>query len=129
VYVDLFCHRVVMLRAAVQSTEQVSGREVPFYNLSELGSHGTIRGFSTGRYRAMDAALAGLEYSWPVARKGDVLLFADAGSVFNGFSNIDLDAVEVGWGAGLRIYGRDQEVVRFEFGKSRDEWRLYFALN
>jgi outer membrane protein assembly factor BamA len=128
-YVDLFYRRVLMLRAAAESTERVSGREVPFYHLSELGRHGSIRGFSTGRFRGMDAVAASVEYSWPVARKCDFLLFADAGQVFSGFDNVDLDAVEVGWGGGFRVHGHDRETVRFEFGKSRDEWRLYFSLN
>lgn len=128
-YLNMFYKRVLMLRVATELTTEASGSTVPFYYLSELGRYETIRGFSHGRFRGTDAIMASLEYSWPVGRLTDFLLFADAGEVLDDLKDFESKDVEVGWGGGLRVSSRDSVIARLLFGKSRDEWRLYFAMN
>jgi outer membrane protein assembly factor BamA len=128
-YLDLFYRRVLMLRVATEVTEEVSGAGTPFYHLSELGRYGSIRGFSNGRFRGNDALMATLEYSWPIGRGMDFLLFGDAGEVMGRLDDFKVDRAEVGWGGGLRVFSQKGAVAKLEFGKSREEWRLYFVLN
>lgn len=128
-YINLFYRRVLMLRLAAELTTEASGKAVPFYHLSELGSYETIRGFSQGRFRGTDAVAATIEYSWPVSHFADFFLFADAGEALPDLQDFESKDVEVGWGGGFRVASQQSVIAKLLFGMSKDEWRVYFALN
>ena len=114
----------------------ISGRQIPFYELSELGRRETIRGYRRGRYLDRDRLLCTAEYRFPLRAKQnkqtglDAFLFADAGQVCsNLFNRLDIDAFRVGFGCGLRLYNQDGESIRVEIGRGEEQVRLYLVLN
>ena len=130
-FINLFYDRVLMLRIAGEITESVSGREIPFYHLSELGRNGTIRGFERGRFRDRDMVLGSLEYRYPIWIRGiDALIFIDSGKVtpdiFNDNSGSNFN---VSYGTGLRFWSREGLVSKLEIGWSDDGMRIHFGLN
>ncbi len=103
-YIHLFHNRALMVRVAGEMTEPFADHEIPFYDLSSLGRHETIRGFNHGRFRARDAILGSLEYRIPIWHSTDVVLFVDAGQVAgNIFEDLALDQFELGYGGGLPV--------------------------
>ena len=129
-HIHLFYNRSLALRLAGEITEPFSDREVPFYYLSELGRGETIRGFSRGRFRARDMVLGSLEYRYPIWAKADAILFVDVGQVAEDiFNDLSTDNFEVGYGGGVRIWGKEGLVTSFVIGKSSDGFRVYFGLN
>ena len=135
-YYHLFYQRVLALRAGAGVVRPISNRQIPFYELNELGRRETIRGYSRGRYRDRDMVLCTAEYRFPLRaekskRTGlDALLFLDAGQVHDSmFDRFAIDAFKVALGCGLRLYNRDGETVRFEIGRGKEQTRFYLVLN
>ena len=120
-----------MLRIAGEFTEPVSSRDIPFYNLSELGRNGTIRGFERGRFRDRDMVLGSLEYRYPIWFKGiDALLFIDAGKVSPDIINDNSgNNFNISYGTGIRFWGPEGLVSKLEIGWSDDGMRIHFGLN
>ena len=118
------------MRIATELTEPFSDKQIPFYYLSELGRHETIRGFGRGRFRANDMILASLEYRYPIWRRIDATFFVDTGKVSNNLADeFNTDNLEVTFGAGLRLFNRNGLILKTEFGRSDDGVRYYFSLN
>ncbi len=130
-YVHLFKNRVLAINVGWEMTETVSGKDIPFYYLSQLGEKETIRGFERGRYRDKDAVWGALEYRYPIRSPSlDFLLFADAGQVADDtFEEFSFDNLKPGFGGGLRVWTEQSLVARLELGKSKDGFRFYFILN
>ena len=134
-YLHLFYDRVLVLRIAAQRMDPLEDRSIPFYDLSEIGSRETIRGFSRGRFRDRDMVLASAEYRYPVWRNWDeygidFLLFADAGQVSPDlFEEASWENFQTGLGFGMRLWEQEGLTFKFEVGKSAEEWRIYFVLN
>ena len=126
----LFYNRTLIFRVAGEITEPFSDRDIPFYYLSELGRKETIRGFQRGRFRDLDMLFGSAEYRYPIWQIMDAFLFVDAGQVahdiFNDFSISDL---QVGYGVGIQIWGREGVISSLAVGKSKDGFRVYFGLN
>jgi outer membrane protein assembly factor BamA len=132
----LFYRRVLALRVGGRVVRPISGRQIPFYELSELGRRETIRGYRRGRYLDRDMVLCTAEYRYPLRANQskqtglDALLFVDAGQVCSDFfDRFDIDAFKVGFGCGVRLYNRDGENIRFEVGWGEEQVRLYLVLN
>ncbi len=130
-YVHLIYNRVMLLRFSGEITEELNGRVIPFYYLSELGTQTTIRGFRRGRIRARDRILASIEYRYPVWREtGDFMIFLDSGlvsdDIFTDFKTKDL---KTGYGFGLSIWGEDSIAFQLVAAFSREGFRPYLVLN
>lgn len=129
-HIHLFYNRTIVLRMAAEVTEPLSDRAVPFYHLSELGRHETIRGFKRGRFRDFDMILGSFEYRYPVWFHTDIALFVDAGQVSGDiFNETSIGDFRVGYGFGIRFRGVEDLISIVEISKSRQHVRFYFALN
>lgn len=133
-YVHLFHDRVLALRGAGEMTQGLDDPEIPFYHLAELGSHGTIRGFSRGRFRDNDMLLASAEYRYPIwipwAKIVDAVVFADGGQVMHDvFEDTALADLQTSIGGGFRFYGSEILIARTEIAFSSDGYQVYLTLN
>ena len=134
-YLHLFYDRALAFRIAGEITEPFKDREIPFYHLSELGRRETIRGFARGRFRDRDMALASVEYRYPIWQgrshySANFALFADVGQVSRDLVHeASLDDFQSAFGFGLRVWGEEGLVVKFEVARSDEGWRYYFVLN
>lgn len=133
-YLHLFYNRTLVLRIAGETNRPVGDRQIPFYLLSELGRRETIRGFERGRYRDRDMFLGTAEYRYPILQNKEsgieALIFVDAGQVSPDISrNFSFNDFKVGFGGGFRLYNTEGSIMKFEIGKSADDFRVYFVLN
>ena len=131
-YIHLFHDRTLMFRVAAEMTDPLSDdRDIPFYNMSELGRWSTIRGFRRGRFRDRDLILGSIEYRYPIYHDGiDAMIFVDAGQVSPDiFEEFSTDDFQVGFGGGIRFWNDQSTFMSFEVGKSPEEFRFQFKLN
>jgi outer membrane protein assembly factor BamA len=129
-YLELFYDRAIVLRAAAEFTEPMTGKKVPFYYLSELGRQETIRGFKRGRFRDRDMLLGSIEYRYPIWRRAVYArLFFDFGKVSSDLGGDPLtDNLHTGVGCGIIAWGDDGAVVRMTLARSKDGFRAYLSL-
>lgn len=128
-YLRLFHDRILVIRVKGELTEPFSGKDIPFYYLSELGNRETVRGFRRGRFRDRDMILGSLEYRYPIWHLFDALLFIDAGKVSEDiFAHSLTRGLHYGYGAGIRIWGEKGMIAKIEIAKSRDGFRVSFVL-
>jgi outer membrane protein assembly factor BamA len=129
-YIHLFYQRVLMLRIAAEFTEPLSGKQVPFYHLSELSEDRSFRGLNRGRFRDWDMIMGTAEFRYPLSRSLEAMIFADAGQVSsNIFENFASKNLEVSYGGGLRFISGGGGVTKLEMGKSKDGFLVKFTLN
>ncbi|MCP4583608.1 MAG: BamA/TamA family outer membrane protein [candidate division Zixibacteria bacterium] len=133
-YVHIFYGRTLVFRLAGQLTEPVSGKEIPFYNLSDLGPTETIRGFSRSRFRDNDMVLGSIEYRYPIYDRNnsviDAFLFVDAGQVSHDlFQEFEADNLQFGFGGGFRVWSGEVESLNLILGKSKERFRIDFVVN
>lgn len=129
-YVHLFYNRTLVFRVAAERMRPLSGREIPFIYLSELGRRETIRGFTRGRFRDNDMLLASVEYRYPIWHYFDAVLFCDAGQVSPNITDtFAFDNFEFGFGGGIRVHSSMGLVLKLEIGVSVDRTRFYGVLN
>lgn len=128
-YINLFNKRILVLRIMGELSEPFSGKKIPFYHMSSLGSRETVRGYHRGQFRSKDMILGSLEYRYPIWHLFDTFLFVDAGKVSEDiFKDFSTKGFHVGYGTGIRIWGEKGMVAKFEVAKSPNGIRLYFTL-
>lgn len=129
-FVHLFYKRALVFRIAAERMRPLSGKEIPFFYLSELGRRETIRGFTRGRFRDNDMLLASLEYRYPIWHYFDAVLFGDAGQVSPNLTDrFSFDNFAFSFGGGVRVRTSKGLVLKLEIGVSTDRTRFYGVLN
>ena len=125
-YNRLFFPRAVLaVRALVQ---QVSGSNIPLWELSALGGGSTpsaMRGYALNRFMDKGKFLACTEFRFPIWRRIGGNLFGEGGLVWPSWSSIAFRkaAFDAGWG--LRYYLANF-VARFDMGFSSEGMGIYF---
>lgn len=96
---------------AVEGPEEV----IPFTSLPRLGGANRLRGYRQGRFRDRRAAVATVEYSYPVHQNLQSVVFLDVGTVGSTWADVVEPANwQPGGGVGLLIGSRDSVVFRAE---------------
>jgi outer membrane protein assembly factor BamA len=120
-YVDLYAtDRVLALHAAL---EGVAGREeeIPFTELPRLGGDERLRGYPLDRFRDKIAALATIEYRYPIHQVIAAHLFLDFGRVVPRYASLFDDGLSgwrKGYGAGLLLGSPEGQVLQLDAGFS-----------
>lgn len=133
-HIHLFNDRTLVLRGAGEMTQALEGSNIPFYHLAEIGSYGTVRGFSRGRFRDNDHLIGSAEYRYPVwipwAKIVDAVVFVDGGQVaHNILEEGSINEWKIGYGGGFRFYNATNLVAKTEIAFSEERFRFYFTLN
>lgn len=130
-FIHLFFNRTIALRIAGERTNSFSGKKVPFYYLTEIGSEETVRGFTRDRFRDGDMVLASIEYTYHIYRnKADALVFLDSGQVSSDiFDDFSLKDFHTGYGAGINVWGSKSISVQAMIGVSDERLRYYLSWN
>ena len=104
--------------------------DVPFYDLTYLGSSSTLKGYQSKRFRDNDAVMASLEYRWRWWRMNDMALFMDAGMVINDMFEDSWSDEEfhLGYGFSYRLHVPPNVILTFEYAWS-DEQSAFFPSN
>ena len=83
VFFDLDRHeRILQITGAAYFAESLHGDGVPFVEQVRLGGDAWLHGFSDGRLTGRSAAIAAIQYGWPVAPKLRASLDVAVGNVF-----------------------------------------------
>lgn len=133
-HLHLFHDRVLVLRGAGEMTQAAEGHDIPFYHLAEIGSYGTVRGLTRGRFRDNDYVLGSAEYRYPVwipwAKLVDAVVFVDGGQVAHDvFEDTRFADWQIGYGGGFRFYNATTLIAKTEIAFSQESYRFYFTLN
>jgi hypothetical protein len=103
-HIDLFGgDRVLAIRGAIEGT--LGDRDmIPFVDLPSLGGPSLLRGYPAGRFRDSWAAVASLEYTYPITESLAGFVFTDAGRVAAEIKAIpgELPRASIGFGVQLQ---------------------------
>lgn len=96
-------NRVIRLTLTALFADPVSREEVPFTEQVQLGGTEYMRGYLEGRLIGRSAAVATLEYRWPVWIWLDGTMHAAVGNVFGEhLDGFEWDLLRLSFGLGLR---------------------------
>jgi hypothetical protein len=134
-FVDLWQHRVLGLELFVDLADPFDeDNEVPFTELVTLGGSRPMRGFLERRLMDRSAAVATLEYMWPIWVYLDGSMHYAVGNVFGErFESFDLGLLRQSFGVGFRGTGARDHVFEllvafgthtFDRGGRVDDFRL-----
>jgi len=112
--------------------------EVPWTELSLLGSGSDLRGYREGRYRENTMIYALLEFRWmdlksfdpggkPLFGLNGIVSWIGAGTM--GSSYAHLNCLLPNFGVGYRIVVQDRMAIRLDMGAGRESTGFYFSFN
>jgi len=110
-------------KANLEKTESFRGSETPFFDLPDLGSSSTLRGFQTDRFRDTGSLLFTLEYRYPIWDFSDLVFFIDEGQVFNHFDELGFDRFNTSYGFGVHLISASGFALRAELAFSKETSR------
>ena len=117
--------------------ERVTGSDVPFFELSDLGGDDTLRGFGENRFLDEGRVLFNAEERIKVFHitYGDVrtdielAVFADAGRVFRSFSDLGSGKIQAVIGGGIRFLAASQIVAKIDVGVGSEGLAIFTGLD
>jgi outer membrane protein assembly factor BamA len=120
-YVSLFDSVVVATRTSLQV---LRGSDLPITVLLPVGGGGTLRGYPQDRYLDKVAALANIEFRFPIVWRFGAIAGLDLGKVWNDVGELNIKNWAVNGVLGLRFYF-DTFVVRADVGISNETTGFY----
>lgn len=112
-YIDLYRGtRVLVLRAVLEGVEGKTA-EIPFSELPRLGGPRRLRGYALDRFRDEKAALATVEYHYPIHQLVAGSLYLDAGRVASNYGDFLNSDWKLGGGGGFIVRSRDRQLFTF----------------
>lgn len=129
-YVDLTGHqRVLSLSVSTVFSDPLDEKEVPFTELIRLGGAGLMRGFREDRLIGKSAAVATLEYRYPIWAFLDGALDVSLGNVFSEhLRDFSPDLLRLSWTAGVRTVGVEGQSFDLLIGSGTETFKQGAAL-
>jgi len=118
---------VLAFRAHVSTTDTGANAGVPLFLMPDLGGSTMLRGFQAWRFRDRNRMLLSGEYRWSAGPLVDMALFMDAGKVTSSRTDLNLSALQVSHGIGIRVHTPHATVARVELARSREGTSLVVA--
>ncbi len=116
---------VLSLRGRWEAVLDRTAKAVPYFMMPYLGSGSTLRAYSTGRFRGMQAVLASAEWRWIPSRLGmDMAVFVDAGEVSMSTHELAMDKLQHDYGIGVRLHAPAVTVLRMEMAHGSEGWHF-----
>ena len=100
---------------ALQVYGNFTSGEVPFLQLSQLGSATIMRGYYQGRYRDKNLLAAQAEYRLPIWWRIGAAAFAGLGDVAPELDEFSVSTLKPSYGLGLRFMVNESEKVNIRF--------------
>ncbi|NKF22658.1 BamA/TamA family outer membrane protein [Solimonas marina] len=101
--------------------------DVPWNELSSLGSDERMRGYYEGRYRDRDTLSTQIEWRQQLAWRHGMVLWAGAGTLASRPSDLGTHILPT-FGAGYRFMFKPRVNVRLDLGVGRDSVGFYFQV-
>jgi hypothetical protein len=129
-YIPLFNHtRVIALHGATSLTKTNGTQFVPFYLQPTLGGAYSLRGYRSYRFYGNNSVLANAEYRWEISPTASLAAFADAGRVFDRWSQWNLHDAESDVGFGVAFRTETKVVFRIDTAFSHEGVQVWFHAN
>jgi outer membrane protein assembly factor BamA len=126
-YLPLFNDkRVIAFQGTTTLTDAHHGNTVPFYLQPILGGAESLRGYRPFRFYGDNSMLFNCEYRFEAGSLLDVALFADAGKVFQRWSEWNLHRLESDVGFGFRFKSQQRVVLRIDTAFSQEGVMIWF---
>jgi len=126
-YIPLVNHtRVIALHGATSLTKTNGNQVVPFYLQPSLGGAETLRGYRLFRFTGHDSVMVNAEYRWEVSPSASLSAFADAGRVFDRWSQWNLHDAESDVGFGFAFRTESKVAFRIDTGFSHEGVQVWF---
>jgi hypothetical protein len=123
-------NRVVSLAVTALFADPLGDRPIPFPELVSLGGDAPMRGFLAGRLLGRSAAVATLEYRYPIWAFLDGSIDAALGNVFGEhLEGADPDLLRASFWAGVRTVGERDHSFDLLVGAGTDTFEQGGALN
>jgi outer membrane protein assembly factor BamA len=116
---------------AIQNRVRLSFGDVPFLDLSTLGSDDLLRGYPKNRFRDHHFAASQVEYRFPLFWRFGLVGFAGLGDVFNNLNDLSIRTTKYSVGTGLRFIVNPAERlnIRLDYGHGREGGYFYFIVS
>jgi len=122
--------RVLSLSIAASFVDPVLGGDVPFPELVHLGGFGPMRGYRDGRLLGRSAAVATLQYEWPIAVWFNGSAQVAAGNVFGEhLSDFDPRLARLSGTIGVRTSGSPDHRFEILTGFGTETWEDGFKVS
>jgi hypothetical protein len=118
---------VLSLHGRLELANAAHDQTVPFFMLPALGGGSSLRGFSSWRFRDLNALLLQAEWRVLANRFLDMALFYDAGRVAARRSDLTDAPLKSDYGLGFRFHGPLATPLRIEFARSNEGLALVFS--
>lgn len=107
---------------------RVAAGNVPFYDLSSVGSSKDIRGYVNGQYRDKILLAGQAEYRWTIREPWGVVAFAGVAQVTDTISDFPWDDLLPSVGVGLRYMVSKEKRINLsvDYARGRDSDGFYF---
>jgi outer membrane protein assembly factor BamA len=130
-----FGERLVM--AVRGLLERVTGSDVPFFELSDLGGDETLRGFGENRFLDEGRMLINAEERIKVFHLNygevrtdiELAVFTDIGRVFKSFSDLGSGKIQAVVGGGIRFLAASQIVAKIDVGIGSEGLAIFTGLD
>ncbi len=103
---------------------------VPFMFLSSLGGDERMRGFYEGRFRDRNSLVYQLEYRNMFYKKWGAVAFANLGTIYSEFDDIERKDIKATFGIGgrFRLIPEDKINLRLDLAMGRNSFGFYFII-
>jgi outer membrane protein assembly factor BamA len=118
---------VLSLHGRLELANAAQDQVIPFFMLPALGGGSSLRGFTSWRFRDMNALLLQAEWRVIANRFLDMGLFYDAGRVAAHRSDLWAEPMKNDYGVGFRLHSGVATPLRIEFAKSNEGLALVFS--
>jgi hypothetical protein len=115
---------------AIQQVANFNFGQVPFLDMSTVGSEVILRGYPKNRFRDKHFLATQAEYRFPIFWRFGGVAFAGIGDVFETTSDLRADRLKYSIGTGLRFLMNPKERlnIRFDYGIGREGGYYYFSV-
>jgi outer membrane protein assembly factor BamA len=115
---------------AIQAKTRLGYGDVPFLDMSTVGSDDLLRGYPKNRFKDVNFVGAQAEYRFPLFWRLGMVVFAGAGDVFGKTSELAMADLKWSVGSGLRVVVNPQERlnVRFDYGYGKEGGYFYLIV-
>lgn len=115
---------------ATQTKMRITSGDVPFLDMSTLGSDDLLRGYASNRFRDHNLFATQLEYRFPLFWRFSGVSFAGIGDVFHQISDLQLNQLKYSVGGGLRFVIKPAERlnIRLDYGYGSLGGEFYFSV-
>ena len=120
-------NRILALRVRSSSAVGENGGAVTFYLMETIGGANSIRGFREFRFRGGRNLVLNAEYRWEIWTYVDFAFFYDAGKVFADSDDLNFLDMQSGYGFGVRGHAPGGTVLRFDFARSNEGFKLHIG--